>query len=44
MEEDLREILRAGLAAADPAGAVRRHLRVEDGAVVAGVATGASTY
>lgn len=36
MEEDLREILRAGLAAADPAGAVRRHLRVEDGAVVAG--------
>jgi len=36
VEADLREILRAGLAAADPARAVRRHLRVGDGEVLAG--------
>ena len=36
MEEHLREILAAGIAAADPEEAVRRYLRVEDGAVFAG--------
>lgn len=34
LERDLREILAAGIAAADPYEAVRRSLRVEDGAVV----------
>jgi glycerate 2-kinase len=34
MDEDLREILAAGIAAADPEDAVRRSLRVEDDAVV----------
>lgn len=36
MEEDLRQILSASLAAADPAEAVRRSLRVEESAIVAG--------
>jgi len=36
VEEDLREILAAGIAAADPEEAVRRYLRVEDGAIIAG--------
>src|SRR3712207_2233561 len=36
MEEDLRAILAASLAAADPAEAVRRSVRLEGGAVVAG--------
>src|ERR671917_279087 len=36
MEEDLRRILSAGLAAADPVEAVRRCLRLEGNAVVAG--------
>ena len=36
MERDLREILDAGLAAADPERAVRRALTLEDGAIVAG--------
>jgi hydroxypyruvate reductase len=35
MNEDLREILSAGLAAADPREAVLRYVRVEDGAVLA---------
>ncbi|MEW6637299.1 MAG: glycerate kinase [Actinomycetota bacterium] len=39
MREDLRRILDAGLAAADPAEAVRRHLRVENGGVLAGDAS-----
>ncbi|BBL80147.1 hydroxypyruvate reductase [Rubrobacter xylanophilus] len=34
MEEDLREILRAGLAAADPKDAVRRHLGLEGNEVL----------
>ncbi|WP_273844604.1 glycerate kinase type-2 family protein [Rubrobacter calidifluminis] len=34
MEEDLREILRAGLAAADPEDAVRRHLGLEGNEVL----------
>jgi glycerate 2-kinase len=36
MDEHLREILAAGIAAADPEEAVRRYLRMEDGAVLAG--------
>ena len=36
MEEDLRRILSASLAAADPEEAVRRCLRLEGNAVVAG--------
>jgi glycerate 2-kinase len=36
MEKDLRAILAASLAAADPAEAVRRSVRLEGGAVVAG--------
>lgn len=36
MEEDLRQILSASLAAADPAEAVRRSLRVEESTIVAG--------
>jgi glycerate 2-kinase len=36
MEEDLRQILSASLAAADPAEAVRRSLRIEESAIVAG--------
>lgn len=36
MENDLREILAAGLAAAEPGRAVRRSLAVEDGGIVAG--------
>jgi glycerate 2-kinase len=36
VEEDLREILSAGLAAADPREAVLRSVRVEDNAVLAG--------
>lgn len=36
MREDLKEILSAGLAAADPEAAVLRSLRVEDGRIVAG--------
>jgi glycerate 2-kinase len=35
MEEDLRQILSASLAAADPAEAVRRSLRVEESTIVA---------
>lgn len=36
MQDDLREILAAGLAAADPADAVRRSLRVDGGSISAG--------
>jgi glycerate 2-kinase len=36
VKDDLREILCAGLAAADPEEAVRRRLRIEENAVVAG--------
>jgi glycerate 2-kinase len=36
VEQQLKQALKAGLAAADPAEAVRRYLRVEDGEVVAG--------
>ena len=36
MDEDLKQILSASLAAADPGEAVRRSLRVEDSAVLAG--------
>lgn len=36
MNDDLREILSAGLAAADPEEAVRRSVRIEENAVVAG--------
>ena len=36
VEEDLREILAAGIAAADPGEAVRRCLRVDNGAILAG--------
>ena len=36
LEENLREILAAGIAAADPGEAVRRCLRVEDGEIIAG--------
>lgn len=36
MEEDLREILAAGLSAADPYDAVKRYLEVEDGRISAG--------
>lgn len=35
MQQELREILTAGLAAADPEEAVRRSLRFEDGAIIA---------
>jgi glycerate 2-kinase len=36
VEQQLKQALKAGFAAADPAEAVRRYLRVEDGEVVAG--------
>jgi hydroxypyruvate reductase len=36
VQDDLREILAAGLAAADPADAVRRSLRVDGGSISAG--------